>query len=62
MTVKQLVCKLNKMPEDATITVSNNGLWINGTYTATKVVYWKQDNTVEIDTDYQHRLETKHDS
>lgn len=58
MTAKQLINKLNKMPEDATITVNNNDLWINGTYTATKVVYYPQDNTVVIDTNYKHRLES----
>lgn len=56
MTVKQLIRKLSNMPEDAIITISNNSLYNEGTYKATNILYWNGDNTVEIDTDYKHRL------
>lgn len=56
MTVAQLIKKLNKMPQDATVTISNNDLFINGEYEATSVETY-DCSTVEICTDYEHRID-----
>lgn len=55
MTVKQLINKLKKMPEDAIVFVYNNDAFLNGSYTVTSSeVEWFDDNTVVIGTDYKH--------
>lgn len=56
MTVAQLIKKLQKMPQDAIATVYNDSLWINGEYEATSVETY-DCKTVEICTDYKHRME-----
>ena len=55
MTVAQLIKKLQKMPQDAIVTMSNNDLYINGEYTVTSVETY-DCNTVEICTDYERNL------
>lgn len=37
MTVKQLIHKLNKMPEDASVVISNCSLFKNGIYEVTGI-------------------------
>ncbi len=56
MTVKQLINKLKKLPEDATVTVYNNELFYDGEYVATSVCFTKEENTAMIDTNYKKRL------
>ena len=53
MTIKQLLNKLKKLPEDAIITIPNDDLYINGDYIATGIEYYKDDNTVLIETDHK---------
>jgi hypothetical protein len=57
MTVKQLINKLQKMPEDATVFVYNTNAYINGSYkvVSSEVEYFDYDNSVVIGTDYKHR-------
>ena len=57
MTVKQLINKLKKMPEDATVLVYNDDSYFNGNYkvTSKEVEYFECDNSVIIGTDYKHR-------
>ena len=59
MTVKQLIEKLEKMPEDAIVFVENDSLYIDGSYmvTSNEIEYFDCDNTVVIGTDYKHREE-----
>ena len=59
MTVKQLINKLQKMPEDATVFVYNDEAYITGSYkvTSKEVEYFDCDNSVVIGTDYKHREE-----
>lgn len=52
MTVAQLIKKLNKMPQDAIVTISNDDLYLNGEYIATSVETFDGE-TVEICTDYE---------
>ena len=56
MTVKQLINKLKKMPEDATVFVFNDGTYIDGAYkvVSSEVEYFDNDNTVLIGTDYKY--------
>lgn len=56
MTVKQLIRKLNKLPPDATVTINNDDLYVNGVYVVTGIEYWGEDNTVDIYTDYKKLL------
>ena len=55
MTVEQLIKKLEKCNKKDIVTVSNNNLWINGTYIATGIEIY--DDEVNICTDYKKRLE-----
>ena len=55
MTVAQLIRKLQKMPQDAIVTMSNNDCYINGEYTVDFVEPYG-DGTVEICTDYEKNL------
>jgi hypothetical protein len=59
MTVRQLANKLKKFPEDAIITVANDDLFVNGEYVATGIEYYKEDNTVLIETNYKKKLGDK---
>ena len=52
MTVAQLIKKLQKMPQDAIVTMSNNDCYINGEYIVTSVEDY-DIGTVEICTDYE---------
>lgn len=56
MTVKQLMKKLAKMPQDAVVTIPNRCLYVDGYYKVTKVELWDNDE-VSIDTDYNKRME-----
>lgn len=55
MTVKQLARKLSKLPQDATVTLQNNDLYLNGDYIATNVELW-EENEVRIISDYKKRI------
>jgi len=58
MTVKQLIKKLSKLPEDTKVLIPNSNLYIDGDYVVTEVVdYSCMDGTVLIDTDYKRRVE-----
>lgn len=59
MTVKQLINKLKKMPEDATVYVYNDEMYLTGSYKvlSKEVEYFDYDNSVTIGTDYKHREE-----
>ena len=52
MTVKQLMNKLKKCPEDAKIVVDNNEGYFDGVYFATSVEEY-EEGTVLIATDYE---------
>ena len=54
MTVAQLIKKLQKMPQDAIVTIPNNDSWLNGDYEVTKVHNY--DDEVLINTDYKHNV------
>lgn len=56
MTVAQLIRKLNKMPQDAVVTISNKDDYFNGEYKVTSVEIYEGCPTVEICTDYKHRI------
>lgn len=58
MTVKQLIDKLKKMPEDATVVVENDGMWVDGTYkvTSKEVDYFPEYDFVVIGTDYERKV------
>lgn len=55
MTVAQLIRKLQKMPQNAIVTMSNNSMYFDGEYTVTSVETYDCD-TVEICTDYTKNL------
>ena len=55
MTVAQLIKKLQKMPQDAVVTISNTDVYINGEYKATTIETYS-DGFVEICTDYKKRI------
>ena len=59
MTVKQLINKLKKMPEDATVYVFNDSAYEDGSYkvTSKEVEYFNYDNSVAVGTDYEHKEE-----
>ncbi len=56
MTVKQLMNKLKKYPEDAKIVVDNDESCFDGIYFATSVEEY-EEGTVLIATDYRKRLD-----
>ena len=56
MTVEQLIKKLQRMPKDATVTVINNNMYVNGEYEVNSVTHW-EDHTVAIRTDYRHNMD-----
>lgn len=55
MTVKQLIKKLNKMPQEAIVTMSNDSLYIDGEYEVNSVETY-DCSTVEICTNYEKRV------
>ena len=58
MTVKQLIKKLSKLPEDAKVIIPNADLYVNGYYAATEVDdSFLSEGVVLIDTDYERRVE-----
>ena len=59
MTVKQLINKLNKMPEDATVFVYNDNAYFDGSYkvVSSEVEYFDYNNSVVVGTDYKYREE-----
>lgn len=52
MTVKQLIRRLKKMPENSTVIFPNTDMVINGAYTVTDVVDWGE-GTVLLDTNHK---------
>ncbi len=57
MTVKQLMDKLKKLPEDMIVTVYNDEMFNDGEYVASNVVVDESINTAMIGTDYQKLIE-----
>lgn len=55
MTVLQMIKKLQKMPQDAIVTMSNNADYVDGEYETTSVETY-DCKTVEICTDYKKRI------
>ena len=56
MTVSQLIKKLQRMPQDAIVTMSNNDDYVNGEYKVTSIETY-DCKTVEICTDYKQRMD-----
>ena len=56
MTVKQLIKKLSKCPEDAEVLIPNDSMYFDGHYYATNIEEY-DDGTILIDTDYEKRDE-----
>lgn len=56
MTVKQLMKKLARLPQDAVVTIPNNYCYFEGCYEVTKVEAWGDDE-VCIATDYKKKME-----
>jgi hypothetical protein len=55
MTVKQLMNKLKKVPEDYVVTVGNDYCYFDGIYKADDIDIDKNRKQVEISTDYKYR-------
>lgn len=55
MTVEQLIKRLSEMPPDATVTISNDDTFFSGEYEVTSIETY-DTSTVEICTDYKHKL------
>ena len=55
MVVAQLIKKLQKMPQDAVVTMSNDDMYINGEYKVTAIKTYDNGLTVEICTDYKEK-------
>lgn len=53
MTVKQLMRKLSKCPEDAEIVITNRSDYISGSYIATGIIYDEDENQVEVESNYK---------
>lgn len=56
MTVAQLIKKLQRMPQDAVVTISNNNNLVNGEYAVTSIETY-DCKTVEICSDYKKRMD-----
>lgn len=56
MTVKQLINKLKKLPDDAKVIVVNSDVYINGLYETKGIHYDKIGNYVIIDKDTDKKL------
>ena len=52
MTVKQLMNKLKKVPEDYEVTVDNDGGYFDGIYKAIGIDIYEDCKQVEISTNY----------
>lgn len=60
MTVKQLIEKLSKLPENAEVFIPNDADYIDGYYAATEIdncTFAEGGNLVFIDTDYEKRID-----
>lgn len=55
MTVKQLIKKLSKYPENAEILIPNSEMYFDGMYYVTNIEEY-DDGTILIDTDYKKRI------
>ena len=55
MKVKTLINKLKKCPQESTVVITNDSVYINGTYKVTEVNVYP-DDIVEISSDYEERL------
>ena len=55
MTVKQMIKKLSKYPEEAKVLIPNDEMHIEGMYYATSIEEY-DDGTVLIDTDYEKKF------
>ncbi len=55
MTVKQLIKKLSKYPEDAEVLIPNDEMFEEGKYYATSIEEY-DNGAVLIDTDYEKRF------
>lgn len=54
MTVKQLIKKLSKCPEDAKVLIPNDEMYEDGMYHVTNIEEY-DDGTIVIDTDYKKK-------
>lgn len=55
MKVSALIKKLQKMPQDANIAVENLDSYVEGTYKATSIEFYDDENIAVIETDYKKR-------
>jgi len=55
MTVKQLIKKLSKYPENAKILIPNDEMFEDGMYYVTNIEEYDND-TILMDTDYKRRM------
>lgn len=55
MTVKQLIKKLSKYPENAEILIPNDVMFKDGIYYATNIIAEYDGSIILIDTDYKKR-------
>lgn len=55
MTVKQLIKKLSKCPEDAEVLIPNDSVYLDGFYYVTNIKEY-DDGTIVIDTDDMKEL------
>ena len=54
MTVKELIKKLSKCPEDSEVLIPNDSMYLEGHYYVTNIEEY-EDGTIVIDTDYEKR-------
>ena len=55
MTVKRLIKKLSKYPENAEILIPNDEMFAYGIYYATNIIAEDDGSTILIETDYKKR-------
>lgn len=58
MTVKELIKKLSKCPEDSEVLIPNDSMHLDGHYYVTNIEEY-DDGTIVIDTDYEKRDEDR---